>query len=72
MPRLCLLFAAWFGGTEEKHPDVGIWVSRRENGRWTILGSQLDLDPVEVDHAGAAVLQRVRPAAADDLDAVPI
>jgi predicted neuraminidase len=29
------LVAAWFGGTEEKHPDVGIWVSRRENGRWT-------------------------------------
>ena len=27
--------AAWFGGTHEKHPDVGIWVSRRESGRWT-------------------------------------
>jgi predicted neuraminidase len=34
------LVAAWFGGTEEKHPDVGIWVSRQENGKWTI--------PVEV------------------------
>ena len=22
------LIAAWFGGTREKHPDVGIWVSR--------------------------------------------
>ncbi|HQX51688.1 MAG TPA: sialidase, partial [Planctomycetaceae bacterium] len=22
------LVAAWFGGTREKHPDVGIWVSR--------------------------------------------
>lgn len=29
------LVAAWFGGTEEKHPDVGIWVSRLENGAWT-------------------------------------
>ncbi len=24
------LVAAWFGGTREKHPDVGIWVSRQE------------------------------------------
>lgn len=29
------LVAAWFGGTREKNPDVGIWVSRREQGRWT-------------------------------------
>jgi predicted neuraminidase len=29
------LVAAWFGGKHEKHPDVGIWVSRREAGRWT-------------------------------------
>jgi len=28
------LVAAWFGGTDEKDPDVGIWVSRREGGRW--------------------------------------
>ena len=28
------LAAAWFGGTAEKHPDVGIWVSHREGGRW--------------------------------------
>lgn len=34
------LVAAWFGGTKEKHPDVGIWVSRLENRRWTV--------PVEV------------------------
>jgi predicted neuraminidase len=27
--------AAWFGGTDEKNPDVGIWVARRENGPWT-------------------------------------
>lgn len=34
------LIAAWFGGTAEKNPDVGIWVSRQVDGKWT--------DPVEV------------------------
>jgi predicted neuraminidase len=34
------LVAAWFGGTQEKHPDVGIWFARRLAGRWTV--------PVEV------------------------
>lgn len=29
------LVAAWFGGTKERNPDVGIWVSRRENNKWT-------------------------------------
>lgn len=29
------LIAAWFGGTDEKEPDVGIWLSRREAGGWT-------------------------------------
>jgi len=29
------LVAAWFGGTHEKHPDVGIWVSRHIDGQWT-------------------------------------
>lgn len=33
------LAAAWFGGTREKHPDVGIWFSRQERSgtaaRWT-------------------------------------
>jgi predicted neuraminidase len=28
------LVAAWFGGTEEKHPDVGIWLSRQSKGGW--------------------------------------
>jgi predicted neuraminidase len=29
------LVAAWFGGTRERHPDVGIWLSRREKAGWT-------------------------------------
>jgi len=29
------LVAAWFGGTKERNPDVGIWVSRQINGKWT-------------------------------------
>lgn len=29
------LVTAWFGGTEEKNPDVGIWVARLEAGKWT-------------------------------------
>jgi alpha-L-rhamnosidase len=32
--------AAWFGGTKERNPDVGIWISRRIDGKWT--------EPVEV------------------------
>jgi predicted neuraminidase len=34
------LIAAWFGGTHEKHPDVGIWVSVFRDGKWS--------EPVEV------------------------
>ena len=34
------LVAAWFGGTKERAPDVGIWIARYENGKW--------LDAVEV------------------------
>jgi predicted neuraminidase len=29
------LIAAWFGGTEERNPDVGIWVSNFRNGKWS-------------------------------------
>lgn len=28
------LVAAWFGGTKEGNPDVGIWLSRQIDGRW--------------------------------------
>ncbi|MCB0686655.1 MAG: exo-alpha-sialidase, partial [Saprospiraceae bacterium] len=26
---------AWFGGTHEKHKDVGIWIARSTDGQWT-------------------------------------
>ncbi len=29
------LVAAWFGGQYERHPEVCIYVSRKENGKWT-------------------------------------
>jgi predicted neuraminidase len=29
------LIAAWFGGTAEKNPDVGIWVSRQQGRVWS-------------------------------------
>ncbi|MBD3275811.1 MAG: sialidase, partial [Candidatus Marinimicrobia bacterium] len=27
--------AAWFGGTYERHPDVGIWVAQNLDGNWS-------------------------------------
>lgn len=30
-----IIIAAWFGGTEEKNKDVGIWVSRNVNDNWS-------------------------------------
>ena len=29
------LIAAWFGGTAERNPDVGIWISRFTDGKWS-------------------------------------
>lgn len=29
------LLAAWFGGTHERHPDVGIWFARRGEAGWS-------------------------------------
>lgn len=29
------LVAAWFGGEHERNDDVGIWVARRVDGKWT-------------------------------------
>lgn len=34
------LVTAWFGGTKERNPDVGIWISRKEKDTWS--------SPVEV------------------------
>lgn len=28
------MVAAWFGGTRERHPDVGIWFARHVDGQW--------------------------------------
>ena len=44
------LVAAWFGGTHEKHEDVGIWVSRHRDKRWTA--------PVEVANGVQSQNQR--------------
>ena len=38
------LVAAWFAGTREKDPDVGIWLSRKVDGTWTA--------PLEVVNGG--------------------
>ncbi len=42
------ILAAWFGGTHERHNDVGIWISRNLNGKWSkpvevVNGFQNDL-----------------------------
>ena len=29
------LVTSWFGGTREKDKDVGIWLSREQNGKWS-------------------------------------
>ncbi len=41
------LVAAWFGGTRERAPDVGIWVARQDGGRWP-RSERGWLEPVEV------------------------
>jgi len=44
------LVAAWFGGTREKNPDVGIWLSRHDDGQWT--------PPVEVANGVQSAARR--------------
>lgn len=36
------MMATWFGGTEEKDPDVTIWLSVYENGKWGDLQEVAD------------------------------
>ncbi|MEZ5384960.1 MAG: sialidase family protein [Prosthecobacter sp.] len=45
------LVAAWFGGTKEGNPDVGIWLSRYKGGKWT--------PPVEVANGSETEEPRV-------------
>lgn len=40
------IVAAWFGGLEESDPSVGIWLARREDGKWT--------EPVEIANGNQA------------------
>jgi predicted neuraminidase len=44
------IVAAWFGGTDEGENDVGIWVSRLQDGRWS--------EPVEVANGVMSVQRR--------------
>ncbi len=34
------ILASWFAGSYEKHPDVAIWLSRKQSGRWS--------DPIKI------------------------
>lgn len=45
------LVTAWFGGTKEGNPDVGIWLSRQVDGKWTA--------PVEVANGAETENPRV-------------
>ncbi|MGY8767533.1 MAG: sialidase family protein [Pirellulales bacterium] len=47
------LVAAWFGGTREKNPDVGIWISHKKEGNWTT--------PVEVANGVQSVKEEGKP-----------
>lgn len=44
------LVAAWFGGTKEGNPDVGIWLSRQQDRQWTA--------PVEVANGAISADER--------------
>jgi predicted neuraminidase len=44
------LVTAWFGGTRENHPDVGIWLSRHVVGNWSV--------PIEVANGVESITNR--------------
>jgi len=46
---------AWFGGTEEKNPDVGIWMSKGQPGNW---GKPTEVAKIREDAHWNPVLQK--------------
>ena len=48
------LVAAWFGGTAERNPDVCIYVSRYEDGKWTLPAKVAD--GILKDHTSISVI----------------
>ena len=46
---------AWFGGTEEKNPDVGIWLSKGQPGKWS---APVEVAKIREDAHWNPVLQR--------------
>ena len=55
------LVVAWFGGTQEKHPDTEIWLSRRSESGWSppeklTRESHACWNPVLYDDAGRLLL----------------
>jgi predicted neuraminidase len=56
------LLAAWFGGSEEGDPDVDIWYSLREGGKWSVprrAAAEAGLphwNPVLFQHSGGDIL----------------
>lgn len=46
---------AWFGGTEEKNPDVGIWLSKGQPGHWS---APMEVAKIREDAHWNPVLQR--------------
>ncbi|MFN4144369.1 MAG: exo-alpha-sialidase [Runella sp.] len=43
------LMAAWFGGTDEGEPDVGIWIADCKNGNWS-TPRQIAIDTLNGKH----------------------
>ena len=48
------LVAAWFGGTRERNPDVGIWVSRHDG---TVVGASRSGERRPAGRHAASVLE---------------
>lgn len=49
------LVSAWFGGTHESHPDVGIWLSRYVDGKWTAPVEAANGDQPTTDGSSSSV-----------------